>query len=45
MPRRAKMFWSLMEWLGWNRKPLKNVNITAETLQKLGKVSIVKGKG
>ena len=23
MPRRAKMFWSLMEWLGWNRKPLK----------------------
>jgi len=23
MPRRAKMFWSLMEWLGWSRKPLK----------------------
>lgn len=31
--------------LGPNRKPLKNVTITSETLQKIGKAAIVKGKG
>lgn len=22
-PRRAKMFWNLLDWLGWNRQPMK----------------------